>query len=179
MRRGAEAVASVAATPLQRTAPRRSLWQRNRWLVARRVSQLLVLALFLLGPGDIVPMLAILVWAGSTFGARLFLAPSMQADVIDYDELLSGERRKGLFMGIWAVIRKLAAALGVGVALPLLALAGSLPTQPQTETTRLVLRVLYVGVPVVCNLGAMLIARRYPIDEARHREIRAAIDHEP
>ncbi len=50
MRRGAEAAAGVAATPSQRTAPRRSLWQRNRWLVARRVSQLLVLALFLLGP---------------------------------------------------------------------------------------------------------------------------------
>lgn len=50
MRRGAEAAAGVAATSSQRTAPRRSLWQRNRWLVARRVSQLLVLALFLLGP---------------------------------------------------------------------------------------------------------------------------------
>lgn len=51
MRRGAEAVRSdIPAAASKRTAPRRSLWQRNRWLLARRASQLLVLALFLLGP---------------------------------------------------------------------------------------------------------------------------------
>ncbi len=53
MRRGAEAVARgsrapSAATP--RTTQRRSLWRRNRWLLLRRTTQLLVLALFLLGP---------------------------------------------------------------------------------------------------------------------------------
>lgn len=53
MRRGAETVAREAGTPqatTRRTAPRRSLWLRNRWLLARRASQLLVLGLFLLGP---------------------------------------------------------------------------------------------------------------------------------
>ena len=53
MRRDAEAAASdpdVAASAMKRAASRRSPWQRNRWLLARRTSQLLVLALFLLGP---------------------------------------------------------------------------------------------------------------------------------
>ena len=59
MRRDADAAVAVtaraptatAATAAQRAAPgRRTLWRRSRWLVARRASQLLVLALFLLGP---------------------------------------------------------------------------------------------------------------------------------
>lgn len=53
MRRGAEAAAggpAGAAPAAKRSSPRRSLWQRNRWLAARRVSQLLVLGAFLLGP---------------------------------------------------------------------------------------------------------------------------------
>lgn len=53
MRRGAEAVARDPGALQAATRPttqRRSLWLRNRWLLARRASQLLVLALFLLGP---------------------------------------------------------------------------------------------------------------------------------
>lgn len=53
MRRDAEAVArgsGVLPAATRRTKQQRSLWQRNRWLLARRATQLLVLALFLLGP---------------------------------------------------------------------------------------------------------------------------------
>ncbi|MEZ4441999.1 MAG: MFS transporter [Polyangiaceae bacterium] len=171
-------LSGVLCLPLWIALSRR-IGKRATWLWGMAVYAVGGAAIFLLDAGDATLYGFLCFITGMTFGATVAIPSSMQADVIDYDELLSGERREGLFMGIWAVIRKLAAALGVGVALPLLALAGYLPNQPQTETTRLVLRVLYVGVPVVCNLGAMLIARRYPIDEARHREIRAAIDHEP
>lgn len=41
-----EASISVVHGP----APHRSLWRRNRWLLARRASQLSILALFMLGP---------------------------------------------------------------------------------------------------------------------------------
>ena len=37
----------------------------------------------------------ILAWAGSSFGARLFLGPAIQADVIDYDELLHRQAPRG------------------------------------------------------------------------------------
>src|SRR6202043_1794605 len=43
-------------------------------------------AMFLLRPGDIWPLMVLICWAGIGFGAGLFLTPSMQADVIDYDE---------------------------------------------------------------------------------------------
>ena len=49
MRRGADAAPRAADAPAA-ARRRRTPWQRHRWLLARRASQLLVLALFLLGP---------------------------------------------------------------------------------------------------------------------------------
>lgn len=51
MRPGADAAAAGARRAAAPQAPRaRSHWARNRWLLARRASQLFVLVLFLLGP---------------------------------------------------------------------------------------------------------------------------------
>jgi GPH family glycoside/pentoside/hexuronide:cation symporter len=113
-----------------------------------------------------------------TFGATVAIPNSMLADVIDYDELVTNDRREGVFLGIWAVIRKVAAALGVGVALPMMQAAGYEPNVEQTDTTKLVIRLLYVGVPVVCNVLAIVVAWRYPIDKERHAEIRQRIAEE-
>ena len=54
-------------------------------------------AMFLLGPGDTWWLLVLICWAGIGFGAGLFLTPSMQADVIDYDELYTGKRREAQY----------------------------------------------------------------------------------
>ena len=48
----------------------------------------------------------------------------MQADVIDLDTLRSRQSRAGLYFALWGVATKLALALAVGIAFPLLALAG-------------------------------------------------------
>ena len=82
----------------------------------------------------------------------------MQADVIDYDELLTGRRREGLYVGLWSIAKKLAAAVGVGAALLILGTAGYAPNAAQTDRVRWSLRVLYALVPCVCNLTAVCIA---------------------
>jgi GPH family glycoside/pentoside/hexuronide:cation symporter len=99
----------------------------------------------------------------------------MQADVIDYDGLKSGTRREGLYIGVWSVAKKLAAALGVGVALSIIGFAGYKPNITQPENVVLTLRVLYALVPSVCNILAILIATAYPIDRVGHRAIRDAV----
>ena len=52
-------------------------------------------AMFLLRPGDTWWLMVLICWAGIGFGAGLFLTPSMQADVIDYDELLHRQTARG------------------------------------------------------------------------------------
>lgn len=113
--------------------------------------------------------------SGIGFGAALAIPSAIQADVIDYDEFLTGERREGQYIGFWSISKKLAAAVGVGAGLSILGIAGYLPNVDQTPEVKLTLRILYALVPSICNLLAILAAIAYPIDESIHEKIKQAI----
>jgi GPH family glycoside/pentoside/hexuronide:cation symporter len=153
----------------------RKLEKKVTWLVAMAINTGAFLGVFFLGPGD-APIYGVLVFlSGIGFGATIAIPSAMQADVIDYDELLSGKRREGLYIGFWSVAKKLAAALGVGAALTILGNVGYVPNSEQSEQVQLTLRVLYALVPSLCNVAAFFIALSYPITREVHREILAAI----
>jgi GPH family glycoside/pentoside/hexuronide:cation symporter len=145
------------------------------WLAAMAVNTGAFLGVFFLGPGD-EKLYGILVFiSGIGFGATVALPSAIQADVIDYDELLSGQRREGHYIGLWSIARKLAAALGVGLALFLLGRAGYKPNVEQSAGVLLTLRILYSLVPCLCNLAAFIVLLAYPISRTVHEEIRLAI----
>ena len=153
----------------------RKFEKKVTWLAAMVVNTGAFIGVFFLGPGD-APLYGVLVFiSGIGFGATLAIPSAMQADVIDYDELLSGERREGYYIGIWSVAKKLAAALGVGIALAILGAVGYVPNIAQTEQVRFTLRILYALVPSLCNIAAFSIALAYPISRRTHKEILAAI----
>lgn len=62
----------------------------------------------------ILPILVIAVFGGFFAGAIL-LFDSLVADIVDYDELLTGEKREGWFFGLWKMATKVARALGLGL----------------------------------------------------------------
>ena len=64
-------------------------------------------------------ILVITVLTGSAGGAIVALPHAMQPDVIDEDELVTGERREGQYIGLWSIAKKVSAALGVGLGLGL------------------------------------------------------------
>ena len=146
------------------------------WLASMAVNSGAFVGVFFLGPGDSTAYGVLVFISGIGFGATLALPSAIQADVIDYDELLSGERREGQYIGLWSIAKKLAAAVGVGVSLPILGLAGYVPNAEQPESVLLALRTLYALVPSLCNLAAFLIALAYPISADIHQEIRLAIE---
>ena len=74
------------------------------WLATFAIGIVGGIALLLLGPGDNVECVVILAFAGSSFGAGLFLPPAIQADVIDYDELHSGKRREAQYLALWGLV---------------------------------------------------------------------------
>jgi GPH family glycoside/pentoside/hexuronide:cation symporter len=150
--------------------------KKAMWLTAMVVNTGAFSGVFFLGPGDEL-LYGILVFiSGIGFGATLAIPSAIQADVIDYDEMITGERREGLYIGLWSIAKKLAAAFGVGVGLLLLGTSGYTPNMKQSDSVVLTLRVLYALVPCVCNLVAFLIALKYPIDKKYHQEIRKKID---
>ena len=65
------------------------------------------MGVFFLGPGD-ANLYGILVFvSGIGIGATLSLPSAIQADVIDYDELLTGQRREGQYVGLWSIAKKI------------------------------------------------------------------------
>jgi GPH family glycoside/pentoside/hexuronide:cation symporter len=149
--------------------------KKNAWLISIAVNTGAFAGVFFLGPGD-ASIYGILVFlSGIGFGATLALPSAIQADVIDYDELMTGERREGRYMGLWSIAKKLAAAAGVGTGLTVLGWVGYTPNAEQPEQVVFALRLLYAAVPSLCNIVALAIAMAYPITGRVHEQIREAV----
>ena len=149
--------------------------KKAAWLASMAVNTGAFLGVFFLGPGDAVIYGVLVFVSGIGFGATLAIPSAIQADVIDYDELLTGERREGQYIGLWSVAKKFAAAVGIGAGLSILGLAGYTPNVQQSAEVQMTLRILYALVPSLCNLVAIVIACAYPISNRMHVEIRQAI----
>ena len=154
-----------------------SAWGKKKaWLAAMAINTGAFSGVFFLGQGD-AHIYGILVFlSGTGFGATLAIQSSMQADVIDYDELISGSRREGQYVGIWSLAKKLAAAFGVGIGLLILGTSGYEPNIEQSESVVFTLRVLYALVPCLCNAAGFLIALFYSLDGETYNNIRGEIE---
>ncbi|MFM8354037.1 MAG: MFS transporter, partial [Gammaproteobacteria bacterium] len=130
----------------------------------------------LLGPGDfwyMLPITLVTGFAAGGFGAAL--PNSMKADVIDLDTLQSGENRAALFFSSWSFVQKLVASLGTAIAMFGLALVGFKSGVDNGSDELFGLLLLFSTLPSIFFLTATAIMWRYPITEARHAEIRAAL----
>jgi GPH family glycoside/pentoside/hexuronide:cation symporter len=153
----------------------RRIGKKWAWIASMAINTGSFVGVFFLGPGDATIYGILVFFSGIGLGATIALPSAMQADVIDYDELLTGERREGQYIGLWSLAKKLSAALGVGLSLSLLSYAGYTPNVEQSETVRMTLRVLYALIPSLFNLLGLGIALFYPIHSKAHQEILAAI----
>jgi GPH family glycoside/pentoside/hexuronide:cation symporter len=153
----------------------RRIGKKQAWLGAMLLSIGAFSGAAFLDRGQTLAFGAIVLVSGIGLGASFVLPSSLVADAIDFDEVRSGERREGLYFGLWSIVSKASAALGPAVALPTLQWAGYVANGEQPESVRVALRLLYAAVPCLCYLAAMVVAVRFPIDEARHAEIRATL----
>ncbi len=148
--------------------------KHRTWVVAMVFAALVFLLVPLLGEGDVWWFLAIAILTGATLGADLTLPASMQADVVDHDTTTSGRQRAGLYFALWSVATKAALAIAVGVAFPLLELAGfSAEADLNTGFALFALAALYSLLPALLKLGAAALVWRYPITNNVYADIRA------
>jgi len=166
---------AVLGVPLWLRLSRR-IGKHAAWRLAMALAAATFWIAMLLGEGDVYAFLALCIVTGLPLGAELALPPAMQADVVDLDTLRSGRRRAGLFFAAWGVATKVPLALAVGIAFPLLDLAGfSQDGGAQPPEALWALAALYSLVPVAIKLLAIHILRDYPIDAAEQRRIHEAI----
>lgn len=132
----------------------------------------------LLGPGDFWWMIPITLVSGFAGGAFAAMPNSMKADVIDLDNMMSGDNRAASFFATWSFTSKMSAALGSWIALNVLALIGYNAELGSANTPEnlLQLKLLFTLVPSIFFFGAAALVWNYPITEARHQRMRAALE---
>jgi GPH family glycoside/pentoside/hexuronide:cation symporter len=103
------------------------------------------------------------------------VAPSVQADVIDYDEHRTGQRKEGTYFAAWSLAFKTAGGFSIILTGFALQYAGFTPNAEQSETTKLALRILIAIVPAVLYAASAAMLARFRLNEREHAEIRAAL----
>jgi GPH family glycoside/pentoside/hexuronide:cation symporter len=167
--------AGIAAVPLWLSLARR--YGKHRvWIGAMLWTCAVFATVPLLGAGQTTAFLVVSALTGVCLGADLALPPAMQADVIDLDTARTRQQRAGFFFALWGMATKLALAAAVGIAYPLLDLAGFDPGAVQNDRGALfALAALYAWAPVVFKLAAIAAMWRYPITAARQERLHARI----
>ena len=121
-------------------------------------------------------MLVFAAFAGLAAGCGGTVGPSVQGDVIDYDEHLTGERKEGSYFAAWNFVYKSAAGIMLALTGFVLDFSGFVPNQQQTLSTQVWIVGLYGLFPLVCYLVGAALFSRFKLDEAAYAEIRAKLD---
>jgi len=154
----------------------RRLGKHRTWCLAMIANCLAFAWAPLLGAGDVWPFLAICILSGLCLGADLVLPSAIQADVVDVDTAAGGGRRTGLYFAFWGMATKLALALAVGAAFPLLELAGfRADADGNPASALLTLALLYGAAPVIFKIVAIALMWRFPLDQTAQADLRLRI----
>ncbi len=164
-------ICAAAAVPVWVAISKR--WGKHKtWSVAMVIACLFFLWTPFLDGDSIIWFYVIVAATGFATGADLALPSAINADVIEWDALESGYRRPGLFFALWGTASKLSYGLAIGIAFPLLEIAGFSATEANDGDALLWLAILYGAPCILFKLAAIWTMRRYPITEAVHAEIR-------
>ena len=125
-----------------------------------------------------VAAMAVIVVAGiggAAAGCLDVLFPSIQADVIDWDELRTGERKEGIYFATWNFAAKTAIGLSGMIVGFVLEASGFEPNVEQTDMARWAIRALMSALPFVCYTAGLLAFLPFGLTRRKHEEIRAAL----
>lgn len=167
-------LAGIFSVPVWLAASRR-MGKHRAWSLGMGLACLGFLAVPMLGPGDLAGFLLVCLATGLCLGADLALPSAIQADVVDLDTARGGGQRTGIFFAAWSMATKLALALAVGLAFPLLDLFGFDPTGGSDGQALLALALLYGLLPIPIKIAAIALVWRFPLDQERQVRLRRLI----
>lgn len=132
--------------------------------------------LALVEPGQVPFAIGLGALAGLAIGGLDVLTPSIQADVIDCDELATGERKEGVYFAAWHFVAKTGMGISGAAVGFLLSASGFVAGQEQSPETLVAMRFLAAGIPLICYATGLIAFFRFRLTREEHAEIRAQID---
>ncbi|MGY1811941.1 MFS transporter [Blastococcus sp. SYSU D00820] len=155
------------------------LWLRVARRMGKRSGLLLSSALFagaaglllVVQEGQTAAALPLVVLVGIGYAGMQMFPLAMLPDVIAADEAASGQRRAGVFTGVWTAAETLGLAIGPGLLGGLLALAGYVSSTSGEDVAQspgavLAVRIGFTVVPALLVLASLPVLARYRLDPA-------------
>ena len=146
--------------------------KKTLWLTGMGVSTVGFAATMMLEPGAYLVMYFSICCLAVGLGISTVIGPSVTADIIDADELRTGERKEGSYAGVMNFIRKLGLSLAASVAGFGLEFSGydpALEVQPQQVQDAIVW--MAGGIPFVCYAIGTLLFARFGLTSEEHARI--------
>jgi GPH family glycoside/pentoside/hexuronide:cation symporter len=168
-------VFSIGSIPVWVRISRR-FGKRNAWVGSLMLSGIAFGGVSFAGENDVLLLALLLPVAGFATGCGGMVAPSMLADVVDADELATGERKEGAYNAAYGFSLKVANAFMILATSVVLQWLGFAPNVEQSDAVKWGLRLLYGALPFVMYFVAAGVLRGFRLDEAEHARIRAALD---
>jgi GPH family glycoside/pentoside/hexuronide:cation symporter len=168
-------VASIGFVPIWLPLSRR-FGKKQLWIFSMLLTGVAFGGMFFLRENSIflISILAFLAGIAASCGAMV--GPSIQADVIDYDEYMTGERKEGAYFAAWNFVFKSATGVTIMLSGWVLQVVGFIPNQEQTEAVKLAILSLYSIFPLVCYAIGTALFVTFKLDEAEHSRIRRILD---
>ena len=165
--------------PLWLTAANK-LGKRNAWLLWSFSNGLTFLCYAPVGKGDVILCVIMSFFNGAPIGGK-FLADTVMADVIDYDEFLTKERAEATYTMFKNFMPKIAAIPASAIPIALLSTFGHKPPvdgilQEQDQPIRTFIQVTIIYIPFLMVMGAFLLKLKYPLyTSAANEQVRNGI----
>ncbi|MGA9379198.1 MAG: MFS transporter, partial [Phormidium sp.] len=140
------------------------------WIIAQA-------GLFFLQPNQVPLMFVLAVMAGVGVSTAYLVPWSMLPDVIELDELKTGQRREGIYYSFMVLLQKVCLAIAIFLVLQSLDWAGyitpkannPLPIQP--DSVLLAIRFAIGPLPTIALIFGLILTYFYPLTREVHAEI--------
>ncbi len=116
-------------------------------------------------PNLLLPLCALI---GVGLSAGVMIPWAILPQVGDVDELMTGEKRIGIYSGVMTFVRKLVQAIAIYALSLALEVIGYIPGAEQSESTIFFLRALYIIGPATVLAAGIYFGWRYPITPRVH-----------
>lgn len=140
------------------------------------------MALFFVQPGQILLLFVLAILAGVGLSLGYLIPWSMIPDVVEMDELETGQRREGVYYGFFVFLQKIGLSIGLAISGFVLDWSGYIrpavegdPIPPQPDSALLTLRIFVSFVPAAILLLSFIAVRAYPITSEKHAEMLAEL----
>jgi len=128
------------------------------------------------GEGRIALMVFTSLVNGIAGGCGATLGQAIKADIVDYDEYQTGERKEGAYFATWNFAGKLGTGLMMALAGFALQASGFEPNVEQTALTRGTILFLMGGAPFIGFVIGIIAFSRFRLTRDVHARIRAELD---